>query len=901
MPKATGDLLLRLAVTDTASRAMVAVSQVSGTLAKDFKLLATATASFNKTLGDGTTLTSGLLPRITSLGTRAATAATKTKAFRESLVGISTSIKNISGALATLNPKLLAYNGLAGGAAAGGVAAGGRAASIVPGGIVTTAGASSFPAPIPAPPFNPGVRGRMPAGLYRFGQPYKQRAVAPVFGRVGNFAGFDLAHGHSLIPPSPSGRYTSPASVAGTNLVPENRRTLLLPPIGGSSYDSYAAYQKEKATEWANSSHRRTLPSSFGRSSPERKPMIPERTLLGAAGISSLGFRGSSAILGGLRGIGGMVGLGTAAGGAFTLAGLATLGVAYSGVKNINKYENTLASIRGITGGSMFGVNLLAKQQLREGGRTPLTPSDYGLIQLGATRAGFSPKEILNMTPAIGKFHLATGLPIPQITNTLAATGRQFNFKSSKDYQQAVDAMFYAGARTTTSVDVLQKGLGFFGGTASVLGMSFAETMALMGQYKQSKGGFTKLGFRSFSTALMGMFKNPDKFKKIGVDLFTSSGAQRDFFDIFGEVSGAYNAATDEGKTKISGLFSGEREVIHALRNWDKVKALHSDILINAPGATQRAYLAPEGTLKRSTQKFGAKWQDLMIKGGFPQGVHSLSRGSIDALTYGIDILAKDTPDERVVMAQQIIASGSVEGKRHVLAEMVGKRPDQVTMADARALVPRAQTGLQKRQAKQSVKLQTVESDMSKGYVDYITDPNVLVALSETDYEAYGLALNRRVAQNRPTLSAATSQVYAQKALKQAGFARSLRKHSSFYSHVDANKILPYTGAVLTKDAPTVTELFAEQNQMPAFQALGTTQQTLIQSEYARDRLSGGGLSKHETNDLSKYVKDFNPSSVAAAPPNDTAMNVNTINATNLIIENSGSQGGQEPIAYVVH
>ena len=884
MPKnIPGNLHVSVDLTDTASRAMIAISQVSDKLAKDFVDLAAGAASLNKILGTGT-IDKGLLGRIKSLGVLTGNAAPKMTAFNTSLNRIATKITGIATALAPLNAELAILNSLldttaAGGVAAGGVAAGraagarkkrGRAAPIVPGGIVTPAGASSFPAPIPVSSFYPAIRGGMSGSIYR-SSGYSRQTAKPrqLIQRTIRISEYDPL----FLPPH------SPLS-----LPPHSPLSL---PLGSSSrgYDVPYISGESSLSEKAAQEQGRGRSEGRGRSGGRGRGGF-----FRGYGIGSLGFRGSSAIVGGLSSIGGMLGLGTAAGGALTLGGLGLLGVGYSGIVNRSRYENSLASIRGLSQGSMTGISLLRNQAELEGARTPLRGTDYLNIHLGATRAGFSPNEILRMTPAIGKFNLATGLPIPQITNTLAAAGRQFNMKSSKDYLNAVDALFYSGARTTTSVDVLQKGLGFLGGTASAVGMTFPQTLALMAHFKQARGGISQRGIRPVSTAFLGMFKNANKFKAAGFDLFTAGGKQRDLFnEILPEISGAYKSGTDQEKHNILRMFSGGREMIHILKNFDKIKGFHGDILSAAPGATERAYRAPEGTLKREWQKLSAVWEDAMVKGGLTEVIQGIAKGAVKGTRILVDLLALDTQPKQARIAQQLMARGGLTGMRNLAATITGISAADVKMSDVAALIPKKPSALQSRTTALQSKVQTAERQISEDKMQLITDPNVLAALSQTDHEAYNLWYRSRYWKRRSAgigLSSADAFTYSLR-------KRHFQKKASIYSHLNAGDI-DVMGNVLTKNVPFAKDLFGSGTTTQAFQALSQIEQD--REYYRHDARRADGFTSAEAFATSKWL---NPLSFGAAEgdpgaASDASLRQDNmmVNATNVyIVQGEQAQG----------
>jgi TP901 family phage tail tape measure protein len=174
------------------------------------------------------------------------------------------------------------------------------------------------------------------------------------------------------------------------------------------------------------------------------------------------------------------------------------------------------------------------------GATTSFSATEVASLMTELGRAGFSPKQIEEMTLAVMNLARATGTDATLSSGIMAATIRQFSMEAS-DAVRVADGLTAAANKSFNSVESLGEALSYAGPVASDANMSLEETLAILGTLgnlgiQGSEAGTALRRLLTLSAA------ESEKFMKVfGVATKDAQGNARNLVDVLGEVS----AATD--------------------------------------------------------------------------------------------------------------------------------------------------------------------------------------------------------------------------------------------------------------------------------------------------------------------------------------------------------------------
>jgi TP901 family phage tail tape measure protein len=172
------------------------------------------------------------------------------------------------------------------------------------------------------------------------------------------------------------------------------------------------------------------------------------------------------------------------------------------------------------------------------GATTSYSASEVASLMTELGRAGFSPKQIEEMTLAVMNLARATGTDATLSSGIMAATIRQFSMEAS-DAVQVADGLTAAANKSFNSVESLGEALSYAGPVAADANMSLEETLAILG----TLGNLGIQGSEA-GTALRRLLtlsaSESEKFQKVfGVATKDAQGNARNLVDVLGEVSAA--------------------------------------------------------------------------------------------------------------------------------------------------------------------------------------------------------------------------------------------------------------------------------------------------------------------------------------------------------------------------
>ena len=172
------------------------------------------------------------------------------------------------------------------------------------------------------------------------------------------------------------------------------------------------------------------------------------------------------------------------------------------------------------------------------GATTSFSASEVASLMTELGRAGFSPKQIEEMTGAVMNLARATGTDATVSSGIMSATIRQFSMEAT-DAVRVSDRLTAAANMSFNSVESLGEALQYAGPVAADANMSLEETLAILGTLgnlgiQGSEAGTALRRLLTLSAA------ESEKFQKVfGVATKDAQGNARDLVDILGEVATA--------------------------------------------------------------------------------------------------------------------------------------------------------------------------------------------------------------------------------------------------------------------------------------------------------------------------------------------------------------------------
>jgi TP901 family phage tail tape measure protein len=172
------------------------------------------------------------------------------------------------------------------------------------------------------------------------------------------------------------------------------------------------------------------------------------------------------------------------------------------------------------------------------GATTSFSASEVASLMTELGRAGFSPKQIEEMTGAVMNLARATGTDATVSSGIMSATIRQFSLEAT-DAVRVSDRLTAAANMSFNSVESLGEALQYAGPVAADANMSLEETLAILGTLGNLGIQGSEAGTALRRLLTLGAAES-EKFQKVfGVATKDAQGNARDLVDILGEVAAA--------------------------------------------------------------------------------------------------------------------------------------------------------------------------------------------------------------------------------------------------------------------------------------------------------------------------------------------------------------------------
>ena len=205
----------------------------------------------------------------------------------------------------------------------------------------------------------------------------------------------------------------------------------------------------------------------------------------------------------------GMLGLGSTVKGAGKLigglfAGVGALGAIRGAVSAIAKFEETMATVRGVTGATHEEFVQLSAQAKILGANTRFSATQAGEGLLFLARAGFTVDQSLAAIEPSLKFAQANVIELGQAADIVSNIMTQFGL-AAEETSRATDVLTLTANSANTNILQLSEGMKFVGPVAGALGRTIEETSAAIGVLGNSgiQASLAGTGLRAIMLALV--------------------------------------------------------------------------------------------------------------------------------------------------------------------------------------------------------------------------------------------------------------------------------------------------------------------------------------------------------------------------------------------------------------
>ncbi len=208
------------------------------------------------------------------------------------------------------------------------------------------------------------------------------------------------------------------------------------------------------------------------------------------------------------------------------------IGMAMMQFASFDDAMRAVGAVSTATGSELDSMTAVAMEL---GRTTSFTATQVAGLMTELGRAGFSPKQIEDMTGAVLNLSRATGTDAVLASGIMAATIRQFGLEAT-DATRVADVFTVAANATFNTVEALGEAMSYAGPVAADLGMSLEETAAAAGLLGNVgiQGSNAGTAMRRLATISAGA---GDELKRIfGVSNVDSSGNFKGLLKILAEI-----------------------------------------------------------------------------------------------------------------------------------------------------------------------------------------------------------------------------------------------------------------------------------------------------------------------------------------------------------------------------
>ena len=205
-------------------------------------------------------------------------------------------------------------------------------------------------------------------------------------------------------------------------------------------------------------------------------------------------------------------------------------------VKIINDFETSLTNLANVLGTTREGIPELINQAQELGATSAFSASQVVELQEAYARLGFSQQQIIDLTPGTINGAIALRASADETANLVGAVVNSFDELAATDATMIIDQMTAATQNSALNFEKLNSALPNVAGAANAAGVSFNQTVALLGKLSDAGIDASKSG-----TALKNIFitaaKEGKTYDQILEDIATSGDKLTGAVDKVGKIS----------------------------------------------------------------------------------------------------------------------------------------------------------------------------------------------------------------------------------------------------------------------------------------------------------------------------------------------------------------------------
>ena len=205
-------------------------------------------------------------------------------------------------------------------------------------------------------------------------------------------------------------------------------------------------------------------------------------------------------------------------------------------VKIINDFETSVTNLANVLGTTSDNIPELVKQAQELGATSPFSASHVVELQEAYARLGFSQQQIIDLTPGTINGAIALRSSAEETANLVGAIVNSFDELSATDATMIIDQMTAATQNSALNFEKLNSALPNVAGAANAAGITFDQTVALLGKLSDAGIDASKSG-----TALKNIFitaaKEGKTYDEILNDIANSGDKLSGAVDKVGKIS----------------------------------------------------------------------------------------------------------------------------------------------------------------------------------------------------------------------------------------------------------------------------------------------------------------------------------------------------------------------------
>ena len=293
--------------------------------------------------------------------------------------------------------------------------------------------------------------------------------------------------------------------------------------------------------------------------------------------------------------------------------------IARDAIETVKNYEQSVADLNAVMNTNDANQRILQADAKRLGAITSKSATEVVGLQEAYARLGFETEHIVNMTEATINGSVAMNAELSRTAELTGAVVKTFDSLSSIDAPDILDKMTLSTQKSALNFEKLETALPIVGGAANAAGISFENTLALLG--KLSDAG---IDASSSSTALRNIF----------LDSAAKGHSYTQVLENIEKNQEKLTAANDE---------FGKRGAVSAVilsGKLGEINDLTNELTDNFKGTAQAAADTRLNTFGGSLKLLESAYEGLLLKTNDNTGALGILKSMVDFVTRNIETLA---------------------------------------------------------------------------------------------------------------------------------------------------------------------------------------------------------------------------------------------------------------------